>query len=139
MNEEFCICTTLRQAAQQATDIYDRTMAPSGLKVTMYRLLAIIAQEDAPTITQLARRMGLDRSTLGRNVRVLERQGLLAETPGTDERTRVLDITAPGQAALEAARPLWNQAQTEMRAALGKTDTDSLLQILMEIRDHPTA
>jgi DNA-binding MarR family transcriptional regulator len=124
-----CICTSLRQAAQASTALYDRVLAPSGLKVTMFRLLRRIEANPDATITELAELVGLDRSTLGRNLKVLERQGLLVLPTCADARARSLVLTPAGCAALVKAVPLWTQAQSEMKASLGMA-LDNLLGTL---------
>ncbi|HEY0219413.1 MAG TPA: helix-turn-helix domain-containing protein [Afipia sp.] len=132
MNDEPCLCTSLRQAAHTATEIYDRALETSGLKVTMFRVLRRLAEADRPTISALARIVDLDRSTLGRNLKVLERDGLIVFNEGEDERAKIVKLTPKGRAALEKAKPLWRKAQTKMRATLGK-EKDSVLRILARV------
>lgn len=132
-----CICTSLRQAALATSEFYDRALEPSGLKVTMYRLLKRAAEAGRPNISELSRIVGLDRSTLGRNLRVLERQNLIRFEVAEDERARVVALTPEGEAALAKARPLWVQAQTAMHDILGE-QTDALLGQLAKLNDrHP--
>ncbi|MBX9711369.1 MAG: MarR family transcriptional regulator [Xanthobacteraceae bacterium] len=128
MNDEPCFCTTLRQAAQAATEIYDRALEPSGLKITMYRVLRRLSEAERPTISELARIVELDRSSLGRNLRVLQRARLVKFGDGDDERSTIVSLTPQGRDALETARPLWRKAQARMRASLG-TDADSVYSI----------
>ena len=85
-----CLCTNLRQAALSATALYDDALAPSGLKVTMYRLLKVAAGLERPSLSGLAHAMGLERSTHRRNARVLERDGLIRFDTSEDERERVV-------------------------------------------------
>lgn len=127
-----CICTNLRTAALAGTEYYDARLKPAGLKVTMFRLLRQIQRTPNASLTLLAKRMGLDRSTLGRNVRVLERQGFVAMTTGNDERSKELFLTAEGLRALAVALPLWERAQSDMKALLGP-DTDRLVETLRAI------
>jgi DNA-binding MarR family transcriptional regulator len=119
MNLEPCLCTGLRQAALAATKFYDDALQPTGLKITMFRLLRRIGEADAPTMTQLADIVQLDRSTLGRNLRVLERLGLVQLSDGEDERTKTIELTTAGLRKLEAALPLWANAQRRMKKRLG--------------------
>lgn len=133
-----CICTALRSAALGATRDYDEALRPSGLKVTMYRLLKRIRAEDGASISALSRAVGLDRSTLGRNLRVLERQGLVSLSGAPDERARAIRLTAQGAAALDRAEPLWRTAQAEMTARLGR-ETETLLALLQRARTDDDA
>jgi DNA-binding MarR family transcriptional regulator len=119
MNDEPCLCTSLRQAALAATQIYDEALEPSGLKITMFRLLRRISEAGQPTISELARIVDLDRSTLGRNLKVLERSGHLQLAGGQDERSKIVSLTARGRNKLEKALPLWAKAQQSMQARLG--------------------
>ena len=119
MNDDPCLCTSLRQAALAATQIYDEALQPSGLKITMFRLLRRISKAGQPTISELARIVDLDRSTLGRNLRVLERAGHVKLDGGQDERSKIVSLTAKGTANLEKALPLWAKAQRTMQARLG--------------------
>jgi DNA-binding MarR family transcriptional regulator len=119
MNLEPCLCTGLRQAALAATKFYDDALQPTGLKITMFRLLRRIDEVDAPTITELADIVQLDRSTLGRNLRVLERLGLVRLSDGEDERSKRIELTAAGSKKLETALPLWASAQRRMKKRLG--------------------
>ena len=136
MNDK-CICTSLRQAARASTALYDKALAPSGLKVTMFRLLRRIESHPNASISSLAELVGLDRSTLGRNLKVLERQGLLALPSGKDARARRVALTPAGKTALARAVPLWAQAQTEMKVLLG-VDLDNLLGTLERAFDPET-
>jgi DNA-binding MarR family transcriptional regulator len=138
MNREPCLCTSLRQAALAATQIYDRALAPSGLKITMFRLLRRISDAGAPTISELARIVELDRSTLGRNLRVLERLGLVRLDGGTDERSKVVSPTRKGKATFEKALPLWAEAQAAMKSTLGR-EKDAVLRIHAKVSREDAA
>jgi DNA-binding MarR family transcriptional regulator len=109
----------LRQAALAATQFYDEPLQPSGLKITMFRLLRRISEAGQPTISELARIVDLERSTLGRNLKVLERAGHVKLAGGQDERSKVVSLTATGRTNLEKALPLWAKAQSAMQALLG--------------------
>ncbi|HEY0235069.1 MAG TPA: MarR family transcriptional regulator, partial [Afipia sp.] len=120
------------QAAHAATEMYDRALESSGLRVTMFRVLRRLEEADKPTISALARIVDLDRSTLGRNLKVLERDGLIAFSDGEDERAKIVKLTAKGKAALEKAKPLWRKAQARMRASLGR-EKDTVFRILARV------
>ncbi len=138
MDNTVCICTSLRQAALATSEFYDKALGPSGLKVTMYRLLKRASEAGRPNISELSRIVGLDRSTLGRNLRVLERQNLIRFEGAKDERARVVVLTPEGEAALAKARPLWADAQTTMRHLLGD-QTDILLDQLVKLNHRNLA
>jgi DNA-binding MarR family transcriptional regulator len=119
MNDDPCLCTSLRQAALAATQIYDEALEPSGLRITMFRLLRRISEAGQPTISELARIVDLDRSTLGRNLKVLERSGHVQLSGGQDERSKIVSLTGKGRTRFEKALPLWAKAQQTMQARLG--------------------
>ena len=136
MGSPVCICTNLREAARNATALYDRALKPAGLKVTMFRLLRRIeANPDAP-ISLLAADMQLDRSTLGRNLKVLERQGLVSLSDAEDGRVRAVVLTDKGREALACALPLWSSAQNEISARLGM-DVETVLETLNRLAISP--
>jgi len=114
-----CYCAALRAAARKATSLYDEALAPAGLTVAQYSLMRRIEPTRGITVTELALVTELDRSTAGRNVKALERRGLLRTVATGDRREAATELSAAGVAALERAAPLWAEAQRRMEAALG--------------------
>ncbi len=115
------------------TQLYDAALEPAGLRATQFSLLAVLDGRDgrdAVTITDLARAMVMDRTTLTRNLRPLEKQGLVAITPGDDRRTREVSLTRLGRRVLTTAMPRWRHAQTRMLDALGDRRARRLLSEL---------
>lgn len=133
-----CLATALRQAAADATRLYDEALASSGLKVTMLRPLAIASDDPGVSISELGRKLGLDRSTMARNLKVLERGGHVVVRSGRDDRSRGVHITDHGRKALGEAMPLWRAAQKEMAARLGD-ERETLLALLGATRSAPTS
>ncbi|MGE0735737.1 MAG: MarR family winged helix-turn-helix transcriptional regulator [Alphaproteobacteria bacterium] len=116
---EQCTCLNLRQAARTVTQHYEAMLDPVGIKITQLPILAALA--GAPlTMNQLADRLVMDRTTLTRNLRPLERQGMLRIERGYDKRERHVQATEAGIAALRRALPIWKKAQAEMVDALGR-------------------
>lgn len=131
-----CHCTTLRYAAQTLTEVYDRALASSGLKVTQYVLLESILQGEAEeSITDLAQKLGSDRSTIGRNVRILARDGLVSMSRGSDRREHTVHVTKKGREAVSLANPLWQKAQTAVEDALGKGELKMLKTLLSQLEE----
>ena len=116
-----CACNKVRTAARLVTKAYDDALRPTGLRATQCSLLAAVAaqQDGAMSITELATTMGMDRSTLKRNVTPLEQLGLLRVGVEGWRRSRSLSITDKGKAALEAGVPLWEAAQRKLKKQLG--------------------
>lgn len=117
---EVCNCLALRQAARHVTQFYDQYLASSGLRTTQFSILVKLRLEGPMTINALAKRLVMDRTTLGRNILPLEREGLVAIVPGrTDRRSKELYLTDAGAARLRTARSGWTEAQTRFDATFG--------------------
>lgn len=129
-----CMCTTLRQAAFAVTDVYDSFLEPSGLKITMFRIIRRLSAAGEATITELADIVGVDRSTLGRNLRVLDKMHLITFKSGKDGRSKSVMLSKAGKTALAKATPLWAAAQKSMREKLG-TQFEPALRTLRDIRE----
>ncbi len=131
-----CHCITLRYAAQTLTEVYDRVLAPSGLKVTQHMLLrSLLQEEDEQGITDLAQKLGSDRSTVGRNVRILARDGLVSLSRGSDRREHTVHITQKGREAVSLADPLWQKSQTAVEEVLGKDQLKTLRILLSQLEE----
>lgn len=128
MDPVACVCANARRAALALTARYDAALAPHRLKVTQFSLLRTIARREAPNLTELAGATGLDRSTLGRNLRVLERLGLVALSPGDDQRDRRVALTREGGARMSEATRTWKRVQEDLRASLGE-DLDRFVDV----------
>jgi len=132
-DRQVCNCFALRQAARHVTQIYDRHLAEAGLRATQYSLLAKLNREAGVSINELARLMVMDRTTLGRAIRPLERDGLLTIGPGEDGRTRALRLTEAGEARLRAANLRWREAQAEFETAFGAAESADLRTTLRRV------
>jgi DNA-binding MarR family transcriptional regulator len=131
-----CHCTTLRYAAQTLTEVYDRVLAPSGLKVTQFVLLQSILEGEAEkSITDLAQKLGSDRSTIGRNVRILARDGLVSLSRGSDRREHTVHVSQKGREAVSLANPLWQKAQTAVTDTLGPDQLKMLKTLLSQLEE----
>ena len=102
------------------TQLYDEMLRPSGLKSTQFTLLTAIRLNEPVTIKGLADGIAMDRTTLTRNLRPLEKKGWIEITPGRDRRVREVSVTAEGRHALERAFPLWRQAQAQVAERVGE-------------------
>ena len=125
-----CACTRVRRAARALTDAYDGVLKPVGLKATQFALLRTVARMESPSLTSLAKEMALDRSTLGRNVGILQRQGLLDLTGGNDLRERAVVLTPRARKLLQRAVPLWERAQQRVERSLGTEGVSTLFDLL---------
>jgi DNA-binding MarR family transcriptional regulator len=133
-----CNCTALRKASRRMSQFYDAALAPSGLRSTQFALLAEIYRrpDDPPTIRGLAEALAMDQSTIGQNLRPLEREGLVAlATDTADRRSRRIQLTKAGRSRFTAARPLWSDAQARFESSFGKRAAAELRGILLTITE----
>jgi DNA-binding MarR family transcriptional regulator len=126
-----CNCLAVRQAARYVTQLYDRHLAPSGLRTGQYGILAKLKRRGPMAINELAAELVIDRTTLGRNIRPLERDGLITITPGrTDRRVKELRLTAAGDARFNETREAWVSAQRSFEAGFGPERSSELRGLL---------
>jgi DNA-binding MarR family transcriptional regulator len=109
---ESCMGMRVRRAARVVANHYDKHLKPTGLKGTQFTLLNTIFMNPATNIGKLADVLGLDRTTLNRNLKPLERKGLIRSGSGKDPRTRTLKLTKEGTKILQNALPHWLEAQS---------------------------
>jgi DNA-binding MarR family transcriptional regulator len=128
-----CACTRVRRAAHALTDAYDEALEPLGLKVTQFSLLRTVARMGSPSLTSLAKEMALDRSTLGRNVAVLQRRTLVSLSEGSDLRERAVSLTPRACRLLDRAVPLWDAAQRRVERSLGTQGVSTLFELLAKL------
>ena len=128
---EDCNCLAVRQAARHITQFYDQLLAPSGLRTTKFSILAKLRRSGPMTINALAAEMVMDRTTLGRNILPLERDGLIAVEQGSrDRRIKELRVTEAGEARFRAGMKGWVQAQRELEKAFGAKRTADMRALL---------
>jgi DNA-binding MarR family transcriptional regulator len=114
-----CVCNSVRRASRAITQLYDEMLRPSGLRVTQFGILGAAMAMSPITLTRLAKATVTDRTTLTRNLKLLEQQGLIRVEQGGDRREREISITREGTEALKKAYPLWQKAQTQVISGLG--------------------
>ena len=132
-----CNCLALRQAARHISQIYDSYLASEGLRTTQYSILAKLNRLGPLSINELAKSMVMDRTTLGRAIRPLERDRLLTVGEGEDGRTRSLRLTAAGEARLKAATAKWREAQKKFELTFGTQDAAQLRSVLQRVVSIP--
>lgn len=128
-----CACYNLRRAARAITKLYDDFLRPSGLRTTQYSLLMAAKLRGPVTVTKLARLTVTERTTLTRNLTILEKKGLIQIEPGKDRRERRVALTDQGQEALLKAVPRWQMAQEYIEKGLGAERMGGFLKDLSEV------
>ena len=135
-----CNCAALRKASRRLTQFYDAAVAPSGLKSTQLAMLSEIERrlDDPPTMRDLAEALVMDQSTIGQNLRPLEREGLVTlEQDARDLRRRYVKLTRKGRSRIAIARPLWEEAQTRFENHFGSLQAANLRNLLLNIAREP--
>ena len=102
----------------------------SGLLSTQFGVLQVMYNIDSVRISDLADKLGMDRTTLTRNLSVLERDGSIKISQGKDHRTRIVAATQKGRSAVDKATPLWNEAQRKVKQKMGESSWHELMQNL---------
>ena len=126
-----CSCTALRKASRRISQLYDRALAPSGLKSTQHAILAQISRSEPTTVGALAEALVMDSGALAHTLKPLERDRLVAvEIDPDDRRNRLITLTAKGRAKLTEADTLWAKAQKGFEAAFGKAESEALRDAL---------
>jgi DNA-binding MarR family transcriptional regulator len=131
-----CNNTALRKASRRLSQAYDEILEPSGLKATQLSILAEIDRrgDEPPTMKALAEALVMDRSTLGQNIRPLERDGLLALTDNpTDGRSKNVVLTKAGKGKVVEAEVMWRIAQDLFEKHFGAREAAALRKALLLI------
>jgi DNA-binding MarR family transcriptional regulator len=131
-----CHATALRKASRRLTQLYDDALAPAGLRSTQFAILATLATWNgaAPTLAELAQDLVTDRSSLGHNLRPLERDGYITLEEGEeDRRRRHIVITPTGLAKFQEARRLWQKAQNRLDTIFGQSEAARLRATLLAL------
>lgn len=134
-----CACLNFRKASRVVTQIYDGALESAGIRATQFSLLVAVHLASRATISRIAADLGMDRTTLTRNLKPLSRAGLLMVARGGDRRTREVALTGEGRATLAKALPLWQKAQSQVVAELGADRWGRLLPelttVISELRE----
>jgi len=129
-----CNCLAIRQAARHVSQFYDQLFAPTGLRATQFAILSRLRRDGPMTINALAAALVMDRTTLGRNILPLQRDGLIeiAASP-RDRRRRELCLSAAGADKLRRAAERWRVAQTRFDSVFGSERAAALRDLLREV------
>jgi DNA-binding MarR family transcriptional regulator len=133
-----CNCFALRSAARHISQFYDQFLVPVGLRVTQFSILAKLKRLGPMTINALADDMVMDRTTLGRNVLPLERDGLISIVPSAaDRRAKELRLTKAGEKRLQQALTAWSHAQERFETSFGPKRAAELRAMLRAVAASP--
>ena len=129
-----CPAFNIRAASRVITQLFDEILKPTGLQITQFAVLVGVVSLDSPSINQLAKGLVMDRTTLTRNLKPLEKEGLIKITSGDDKRTHFVKITPKGKSAMEKTLPYWEKARSVVSEEFGQKHLDGLQKDLANVR-----
>jgi DNA-binding MarR family transcriptional regulator len=127
-----CACLAIRQAARMVTQFYGAELH-GRLEVPQFGLLSVLDRRPRSSQSALARALNLDKTTLSRNLKLMEKNGWIERSESDDRRERGFRLTAEGKQLLRTARPAWKRAQGKFRAAMGGGHWDAMWSTLGNI------
>lgn len=131
-----CSCNMMRKSARKITQFYENNLREAGIKPTQFSILATLANTGPIQLTQLADRLVLERTSLTRNLNVLERNTWIDIQPGEeDSRQRVVSLTRNGYKQLDCAIPYWQKAQKAIAKDMGQETITRLRTMLDEMTE----
>jgi DNA-binding MarR family transcriptional regulator len=125
-----CLCSQVRRLARKLSSLYDALLSPEDLTITQYSLLADIERAGQLSHLVLAEKVGMERTTLTRNLRPLARAKWVAAVTGKDRRQHLLQLTAAGRRKLIRSLPLWEEAQRQFLSQIGSESLQELRALL---------
>jgi DNA-binding MarR family transcriptional regulator len=128
-----CVCANLRRATRAVTKLYDDALKPTGLKITQFGLLSSLMAMGSSTLSELAAELQVDRTTLTRNLEILQARGLVVSEEGADRRERQLSLSDKGFSAVRTAYPLWQAAQIRATEIAGRTNWNTAAPTLRRL------
>lgn len=128
-----CNFMNIHRASRAVAQFYNQVLKPSGLTIAQLGLLRQIEMAEGMTISELAKGLRLDRTTLNRNLKPLTEAGFITIKPGEDSRTRQVTLTEAGiKAVLEGTR-LWGEAQVSIKEYLGTEELAKFIKIMAKL------
>jgi len=139
LTPRYCVANNLHRTTRAVTRIYSEEMRPCGIKRSQFAILAHLEHLGVAQLTELANLMIMDRTTLSRNLKPLEKQGLvyINKSP-TDARARELSLSKAGKAKFTEALKLWERAQKRVLSVYGEDNWSLLESTLLTLRKQVT-
>lgn len=130
-----CFCINLRRAAGVLSDFYDKSLSKAQLTTSQFSLMKSLSRIQPCTVTALADEMGLERTTLVRTIKPLADRGLIHNLAPAKSRNKLLSLTEDGDALMEYAASLWEEAQGAVKAYMGSEQIETLMQLLARLEE----
>lgn len=132
---QICVCANLRKKTRVVTQLYDKLLQPTGLKVTQYSMLANIDLQQSVSISQLGEILLLDQTTITRNINLLKQNGYVdLNRDPQDARTKVITLTDKGIEKLNEAAPIWQDIQERIINDIGLEKYEDFYETLKTIQ-----
>jgi DNA-binding MarR family transcriptional regulator len=128
-----CMCASFRRTSRALIQLYDETFRPLGLRATQFTILQVLSRVGEVSQGELGQMLALDSTTLTRTLRIMGREGWIAERRGKDRRERLLRLAKDGHHQMERALPPWERAQAQLRRQLGDKRWHDLLKLTNEV------
>jgi DNA-binding MarR family transcriptional regulator len=122
-----CTCFNLRRVTRAVTQFYDRALEPAGIRATQFTLLVSLSKAELYTLTEMANSLVMDRTTLTRNLKPLEKLDLIEIKIPKDRRSKAYGLTPKGREILDKGIPLWEKAQNQVEERFGASRYRHLL------------
>ena len=127
-----CYCTNLRRSANAISEFYDKRLEKAGVTTAQYYLLINLQRLGKANITHWAERVGLERSTMVRNIKLLEDHGFIERAEGNG---KTFTLSEYGKNVLSTAIPIWNETQHEIESFLGMETAEVILQLGVKLQE----
>jgi DNA-binding MarR family transcriptional regulator len=128
-----CACATARQVARILTQLYDARLRDCGIEAPQFALLMTLERKGPCSQVELGRMYALDKTTVSRNLKVLEKNGWVGMSVGSDRRERQFGLTALGRDRLAAAKPEWRKAQDRLRSSMPAGQWDEMFRVFRTV------
>ena len=128
-----CMCASFRRASRALTQLYDEALHPLGLRATQFTILQVLSRTGEVSQGELGRILAMDSTTLTRTLRIMSREGWIAERRGEDRRERLLRLAKAGGDQFNRALPHWEKVQTRLGRQLGDKRWDDALTLTNEV------
>lgn len=130
-----CYCLMLRRAASSVTDMYDKALAEYGITLNQFSIIINLNNMSMSTTTELAQQIGLERSTLVRNLKAIMAMGYIENVSGENERNNHLRVTSSGRHLLKLTIPVWQSVQDKISESLGSENAALLMDMLYKLQE----
>ena len=128
-----CLTFNAQRAARSLVRGIEAAMKDAGLSAPQFTTLTLLSGFGSQSVTQLAERLGTERTTVTRNLLVMTRKGWIAPVQATDQRLHIYALTDAGRAQLARALPAWSGFQQSLVTRLGKDKAEAMLDLMQTL------